>query len=155
MVNLLGLLLLILVVVIAWRLWSSGVVQGSGIIGGGKKSEKVTESKLDYKEFQSYTITEDGHFVRASFSDNAGKRSILVLYNNGSRDKDGKVVQGDVQIGFKVEDGALDKENAKTEGLDKLSDHGKEVINRALESLKNRMDDATSKAIKEVLDFAL
>jgi Sec-independent protein translocase protein TatA len=181
MLNWLGLLLLILVVIIAWRLWAVSY-NGGMIIGGGKKDAKsddeesdtedlkehketktketkaketkeTKESSASYKEFQSYTITEDGHFVRASFNDNGGKQSILVLYNNGSRDKDGKITQGEIQIAFKIEDGKLDKENVKLQNIEKLDDHGREVITKALVSLKNRMDDATTKAIKATLEW--
>ena len=174
MLNWLGLLLLILVVIIAWRLWSASYTAGS-VFGGGKKSAKSDdesddesdssseskedkkpkshESSVSYKEFQSYTITEDGHFVRASFNDNGGKQSILVLYNNGSRDKDGKITQGEIQIAFKIEDGKLDKENVKLQGVDKLDDRSREVITKALKSLKARMDDSTLKAIKDTLEW--
>jgi hypothetical protein len=157
--NWLGLFLLILVVVIAWQLWEASYA--GGYLGGAKSddddekkdSKKSTESKFSYKEFQSYTITEDGHFVRASYNANDGDNSILVLYNNGSRDKDGKITQGDVQIAFKIEAGKLDKEGVKLEGIDKIDKRGKEIITKALMSLKARFDDSTAKAIKGVLEW--
>jgi len=157
--NWLGLFLLILVVVIAWLLW--GASYAGNYTGGAKSddekekkdSKKSKESKFSYKEFQSYTITDDGHFVRASYNANDGDNSILVLYNNGSRDKDGKVTQGDVQIAFKISDGKLDKENVKLEGADKLDDRGKEVITKALMSLKARFDESAIKAIKDVFEW--
>lgn len=168
MVNWLGLLLLILVVIIAWRLWSSSYSAGSVFGGAGKKApkdadsdeepkeekkHKSSESSVSYKEFQSYTITEDGHFVRASFNDHGGKQSILVLYNNGSRDKDGKVTQGEIQIAFKIEDGKIDKENVKLQGVENLDDRGRAAITKALMSLKARFDAATSAAIKSTLEW--
>jgi hypothetical protein len=152
MLNWFGIILLILVVLVAWRLWSSGSFEGAAQIFGGAAKKESKES-FAFKDFQSYTITEPGNFVRVSYNDNSGDKSLLVLYNNGTLDKDGKVAKGDVQISFKIANGELDKEAANLEGVDKLSDVGKAIIKKSIDALKPRLDEKTIEAVETTLPF--